>query len=201
EAAGRDEEAAGAYAKAVARFEVKLTESEDDEEATDAAMRLRWARIQHAELLERLQRRRQAGGEVRHPDEGECAVAEANGGSEGEADSARGDRTSALGAPEPEPEDRGPIAETQDSDDEEDEESDELEAAGRLGLERLFARLVQLGRIDLAYLVLDDLGGELADERTRATYAIYDPGDGLPQIMVEHWDGQAREKLDPTKKT
>jgi len=57
---------------------------------------------------------------------------------------------------------------------------------------------VQLSRIELAYLVLDDLGGELADERTRATYAIYDGGDGLPTIMVEHWDGRAREKLDPS---
>jgi hypothetical protein len=57
---------------------------------------------------------------------------------------------------------------------------------------------VQGGRHDLAYVVLDDLGGELADERTRATYAIYDPGDGLPTIMVERWDG-GREKLDPRK--
>ena len=59
-------------------------------------------------------------------------------------------------------------------------------------------RLVQLRRHDLALLVLDDLGGELADARTRSTYAIYDGGDGLATIMVERWDGGTREKIDPT---
>src|SRR5262249_30657317 len=90
-----------------------------------------------------------------------------------------------------------PDPEGDDEIDENDEDDEDDGSAGRLGLERLFTRLVNLGRIDLAYLVLDDLGGELSDSRTRATYAIYDPGDGLPQIMVEHWDGRAREKLDP----
>jgi len=66
-----------------------------------------------------------------------------------------------------------------------------------LGLERVFARLIGLGQNALAYVVLDDLGGELADERTRATYAIFDNGDGLPAIMVEHWEGGRRERIDP----
>ena len=71
--------------------------------------------------------------------------------------------------------------------------------AGRLGLERIFARLVQARHHDLAFLVLDELGGELADARTSATYTIYDPGDGAPTMMVEHWDGKTRERLDPTR--
>ena len=93
-------------------------------------------------------------------------------------------------------EDEGEASEDDEGAEGADDEDDDG-SAGRLGLERLFTRLVNLGRIDLAYLVLDDLGGELSDARTRATYAIYDPGDGLPLIMVEHWDGGVREKLDP----
>jgi hypothetical protein len=45
------------------------------------------------------------------------------------------------------------------------------------GLERLFARLIQLPRIESRLLVLDDLAassGPTIDQR--ATYAIYDPG-------------------------
>jgi hypothetical protein len=80
-----------------------------------------------------------------------------------------------------------------DSTDEYDDDSD----AGRLGLERLFTQLVKLARYDLAYLVLDDLGGELADSRTRATYAIYDAGDGFPQILMETWDDGVRQRFDP----
>jgi tetratricopeptide (TPR) repeat protein len=223
EGAGRDEEAASAYAKAVARFDAAMLEADDDELAAEAAMRLRWARIQHAQLLERLERWAQAVVEFRHLYEEERAIAEAEAEAEaaededdedgeeeeeaGEAE-AGGARSSsrqvlddgaevddeptlAVGDDDDDDEAGG------DGDDDEPEEEDEIGEAGRLGLERLFARLVQLARIDLAYLVLDDLGGELADDRTRATYAIYDPGDGLPQIMVEHWDGGVREKLDP----
>ena len=226
EGAGSDEEAASAYAKAVARFDAALLEADDDELAAEAAMRLRWARIQHAQLLERLQRWAQAVVEFRHLYEEERAIAEAEAEAEAEAaedeDDENGDGdeggeersdgstssssrqvlddgaevddepTLAVGDDDDDEDDDG-----EEPDDEEDEEEDEIGEAGRLGLERLFARLIQLQRIDLAYLVLDDLGGELADDRTRATYAIYDPGDGLPQIMVEHWDGNIREKLDP----
>jgi len=77
-----------------------------------------------------------------------------------------------------------------------DAEEDEI---GRLGLERIFARLVQLGRYDLAFLVLDDLGGEISDARTRANYALYDDGDGLPTIRVQHWGSGERERLDPSR--
>jgi len=227
EGAGRDEEAAAAYAKAVARFEARLADADDDDEIADSAMRLRWARIQHAQLLERLERWAAAVVEYRHLYDEERAVAEAEAAAEEEADehdeedddeehgAREGDGLLDDGAPAepalgtltgPVPaNDEDSSEEDGDEEDEEDEEGadgelddlDEDGDAGRLGLERLFTRLVNLGRIDLAYLVLDDLGGELSDARTRATYAIYDPGDGLPQIMVEHWDGRAREKLDP----
>ena len=226
EGAGRDEEAASAYAKAVARFDAAMLEADDDELAAEAAMRLRWARIQHAQLLERLERWAQAVVEFRHLYEEERAIAEAEAEAEAaedaeendadeddaaeESDAAKpgrqvlddgaevdGERQLAVG----DNDDDAEAGEAEDGDEEdeeeEDEEEDEIGEAGRLGLERLFARLIQLARIDLAYVVLDDLGGELADDRTRATYAIYDPGDGLPQIMVEHWDGGNREKLDP----
>ena len=229
EGAGRDEDAAAAYAKAVARFEARLAEADEDEEIADAAMRLRWARIQHAQLLERLERWAQAVVEFRHLYDEERAVAEAEEAAEAEADEhAEDDDEAGEGeeaGDEPDGGERqllddgaeisgeaaleGPSGalhhgphdsdddNARDGDDSDDDE--DATSAGRFGLERLFARLVQLGRIDLAYLVLDDLGGELADERTRATYAIYDSGDGLPLIMVEHWDGRAREKLDPAE--
>jgi tetratricopeptide (TPR) repeat protein len=223
EGAGRDEEAASAYAKAVARFDAALLEADDDEAAAEAALRLRWARIQHAQLLERLERWPQAVVEFRHLYEEERALAEA----EAEAEAAADDSDEDGGDDQEEPAGGRPgrqilddgaevdghtpspeLAELQAANDEiegegdgdgegEIDELDATENAGRLGLERLFARLVQLGRHDLAYLVLDDLGGELADDRTRATYAIYDAGDGLPQIMVEDWDGGARKKIDP----
>ena len=86
---------------------------------------------------------------------------------------------------------------SEDGDEPDVDDEDDEDEAGRAGLERLFARLVMARRFDLAFLVLDDLGGELADARTRATYAVYDPGDGLLVIMVEHWDGGERERLDP----
>jgi tetratricopeptide (TPR) repeat protein len=225
EGAGRDEEAAAAYAKAVARFEARLADADDDDEIADAAMRLRWARIQHAQLLERLERWAAAVVEYRHLYDEERAVAEAEAAAEEDADEHDEDDDEEHGAHEddgllddgapaepalgtltgPVPANDEESEEEEEEDEEEDDdgadgEIDDLDEdgdAGRLGLERLFTRLVNLGRIDLAYLVLDDLGGELSDARTRATYAIYDPGDGLPQIMVEHWDGRAREKLDP----
>jgi len=233
EGAGRDEEAAAAYAKAVARFEARLADADDDDEIADSAMRLRWARIQHAQLLERLERWAAAVVEYRHLYDEERAVAEAEAAAEEEGDEpddeeedeggahegdgllddgapavaetileepALGTLTGPVPANDEDSEDSDEEAEEEEDDDDADGELDDVDDdgdAGRLGLERLFTRLVNLGRIDLAYLVLDDLGGELSDSRTRATYAIYDPGDGLPQIMVEHWDGRAREKLDP----
>src|SRR5262249_26930214 len=182
-------------AKAVARFDAALLAADDDEEASDAAMRLRWARIQHAQLLERLERWPQAVVEFRHLYEEERAVAEA--AEEEESDSASASVSDSGSDSETETESE---SETETETESEPESgSVDWEAGGGGGLERVFARLIQLGRVDLAYVVLDDLGGELADDRTRATYAIYDPGDGLPQIMVEHWDGHARAKLDPTK--
>jgi tetratricopeptide (TPR) repeat protein len=258
EGAGRDEEAASAYAKAVARFDAALLDATDDETASEAAIRLRWARIQHAHLLERLERWPHAVVEFRHLYEEERQLAEAEAEAEAHEedddddddddddegdDEEAGDAGAAERAAVRDAEDSGEgdgellddgarvprhetgtvfgpdgstdadadgpdgsltgvrgLGEDEDDDDDDDDEGSEdglPEDAGRLGLERLFARLIQLRRIDLAYLVLDDLGGELADDRTRATYAIYDPGDGLPQIMVEHWDGGAREQLDP----
>jgi tetratricopeptide (TPR) repeat protein len=223
EGAGRDEEAAAAYSKAVARFDAALIDAEDDEAAAEAAARLRWAHIQHAHLLERLERWPQAVVEFRRLYEEERTIAEAEVEDDGEEDDEDEEGEEGEGPEEPSEEilDDGarvaPDAEAQGFDDEdEDEEDDEdddddlaaegvggdvdddvPEDAGRLGLERLFTRLVQLGKIDLAYLVLDDLGGEVADTRTRATYAIYDDGDGLPQIMVESWDGGERKKLKP----
>ena len=89
--------------------------------------------------------------------------------------------------------------EDEDDGDEEPDELDDDNDAGRLGLERLFTHLVENERYDLAYLVLDDLGGELADSRTRATYAIYDAGDGFPQILMEKWDDGARQRFDPAR--
>jgi tetratricopeptide (TPR) repeat protein len=86
-----------------------------------------------------------------------------------------------------------------DDGDEEQDELDDDNDAGRLGLERLFTHLVENERYDLAYLVLDDLGGELADSRTRATYAIYDAGDGFPQILMEKWDDGERQRFDPAR--
>jgi tetratricopeptide (TPR) repeat protein len=220
EGAGRDDAAAAAYAKAVARFEARLAEASEDEDVAEAAMRLRWARIQHAQLLERLQRWAQAVVEFRHLYEEERALAEAeeaaddedgdeddeDGEGEGETAGDEPHEGGAAGDDEAEPEGETLLedpaltaadAEADAAEAAEETEIDSGASAGRQGLERVFARLVQLGRLELAYVVLDDLGGELSDERTRATYAIYDPGDGLPQIMVEHWDGGTREKLDP----
>jgi tetratricopeptide (TPR) repeat protein len=232
EAAGKDERAVAAYAKAVARFDAQLGEvGDDDETAADVAARRRWARIQHAELLERLERWPQAIVEFRRLYEEEQALAEAEeAAAEVEAEQeerAAADEEAAAPAPMADApalppadhegetlleddtfaeaeaaadaelgltddDDLGEEGDEPDVDDEDDEDE-----AGRSGLERLFARLVMARRFDLAFLVLDDLGGELADARTRATYAVYDPGDGLLVIMVEHWDGGERERLDP----
>lgn len=239
EAAGRDEDAVSAYAKAVARFDAQLMDAADDEAAAEAAARRRWSRIQHAELLERLERWPQAIVEYRRLYEEEQAIAEA----EEQAEAAAEDEAAEEAAAEPSPapladapaplpdggagetllDDEGDAATAPEGSGRhvhahahgaghehdhdhhhdhvhEDEVDEEDEEAGRIGLERLFARLVQGARYDLAYVVLDDLGGELADTRTRATYAIYDPGDGLSTIMVEHWDGGDRERLDPVRK-
>jgi tetratricopeptide (TPR) repeat protein len=231
EAAGKDERAVAAYAKAVARFDAQLGEvGDDDETAADVAARRRWARIQHAELLERLERWPQAIVEFRRLYEEEQALAEAEEAA-AEVEAEQEERAAEEEGPPPPPMADAPAMPPPDnegetlledetftavgddgddldltSDDDElsedgdepdvDDEDDEDEA-GRAGLERLFARLVMARRFDLAFLVLDDLGGELADARTRATYAVYDPGDGLLVIMVEHWDGGERERLDP----
>jgi tetratricopeptide (TPR) repeat protein len=226
EATGRDREAVGAYAKAVARFDAQLLEAKDDETAADVAARRRWARIQHAELLERLELWPQAVLEYRRLYEEEQALAEAEEQAAREAEeedegSDDDDEAGEAGAGVPDSagassdEAAGDVGQTlldagsgdgradtehdhsrhdHDHDHDHDEEEEET---GRIGLERVFARLVQRGHHDLAFLVLDDLGGELADARTRATYAIYDPGDGMPCIMVEHWDGNVRERLTP----
>lgn len=212
EAAGREEAAVGAYAKAVARFDAELTEAQDDEAAAEASARRRWARIQHAELLERLGRWPQAIAEFRRLYEEEQAIAEAEEAAEEseeqESDEAAGTEGKPhavlADAPAPLPEggagetllDSEESAETNDSDGEDGTHSEE-EESGRIGLERLFARMIQAKRIDMAFLVLDELGGELAEPRTRATYTLYDPGDGLQTIMVEHWDSGERERLDP----
>jgi len=233
EAAGKDEKAVAAYAKAVARFDAQLGEvGDDDETAADVAARRRWARIQHAELLERLERWPQAIVEFRRLYEEEQALAEAEEAAaevEAEQEAREGGADEDAGAPAPmadapamPPEDHegetlleddtfaaaeaaadDELGLTHDDDLDEDgdepdvDDDDDEDEAGRAGLERLFARLVMARRFDLAFLVLDDLGGELADARTRATYAVYDPGDGLSTIMVEHWDGGERERLDP----
>lgn len=214
EAAGRDEEAVAAYAKAVARFDAQLDETTDDEQAAEVAARRRWARIQHAELLERLERWPQAVVEYRRLLEEEEALAEAEAEEEAEGDDEDetldgdyplddgqgGDRAPDGAHADDEDDDAGDLDDEDtgehvdpDHDHDHDDEYDE----GRRGLERVFARLIGGRRFDLAYLVLDDLGGELADPRTRATYTIYDPGDGVSTIMVEHWDSGDREKLDP----
>jgi tetratricopeptide (TPR) repeat protein len=227
EAAGRDEEAASAYAKAVARFDAALITANDDEAIEEMAARRRWARIQHAEILERLQRWPQAIVEYRRLYEEEQAVdeaeLEAEEGEEGEDEDDEqeaGDDTVTGEFPMHDGETALPVEATNpaasvggqgeahdhdhdrdhDHDHAHEHEHEDSEDDGRVGLERLFSRLVGQGRVDLAYLVLDDLGGELADARTRATYAIYDVGDGLPTIMVEHWDTGARERMDPGAK-
>jgi tetratricopeptide (TPR) repeat protein len=233
EAAGKDEKAVAAYAKAVARFDAQLGEvGDDDETAADVAARRRWARIQHAELLERLERWPQAIVEFRRLYEEEQAIAEAEEAAAeveaAEAEHAHDDdaeapppppMTDAPAPPPPENEGETLLEDdtfaavdeggedgldvtddddlSEDGDEDVDDDDDDEDDAGRAGLERLFARLVMARRFDLAFLVLDDLGGELADARTRATYAVYDPGDGLLTIMVEHWDGGERERLDP----
>lgn len=233
EAIGRDEEAAGAYAKAVARFDAAVAEASEEELAAEMAARRRWGRVQHAQLLERLERWPQAVVEYRRLYEEEQAVAEAEAEAEAEAQAAAdGDgeegegegggegedvvaEAAALHGVDPaehmheldlngEPEEETLVEEDDDEDDQPEGDADgngedELDA-GRLGLERLFARFVQLSRLDMAYLVLDDLGGEIADQRTRATYTLYDAGDGLPAITVEHWDGGRRERLDPQRR-
>ncbi len=235
ESAGRDELAAGAYAKAVARFDAVLLEAGDDESASEAALRLRWARIQHAHLLERLQRWPQAVVEFRHLYEEERTLAEAEAEAEAHAhdddddeDDENGDerhedgaasshgevlddghrvepgepeglfaravvvpierddaassggpaRTAAEGQPagaadegekadgddegDEDDGDEDDVDENDEDDDEGDEDDDDEddhegldlpEDAGRLGLERLFARLIQLRRFDLAYVV------------------------------------------------
>lgn len=235
EAMGRDAEAASAYAKALARFDASLLDAPDDETATEVAARRRWARVQHATLLERMEFWPQAIVEYRRLYEEEQAIAEAEEQAAAEAESEDSDdepggdedadakneaksaeelsaasvladdlKAASLtegGAGEAIHDEGSPFPPGEkDGAAEDDEENDEELESGRIGLERLFVRFVQLGRHDLAYLVLDDLGGELSDTRTRATYAIYDPGDGLATIMVEHWDGGERERLDPSRK-
>jgi tetratricopeptide (TPR) repeat protein len=232
EAAGRDAEAASAYAKALARFEASLVDAPDDETATEVAARRRWARVQHATLLERMECWPQAIVEYRRLYEEEQAIAEAEEQAAAEADPEHTDdegHESEHGKDADKPAEASPEAKEQvleealtslkeggagetihdeeppsdapDGDGAEagDEDDEELET-GRIGLERLFVRFVKLGRHDLAYLVLDDLGGELSDAGTRSTYAIYDPGDGLATIMVESWDGGERQRLDPARK-
>jgi tetratricopeptide (TPR) repeat protein len=222
EAAGRDEEAVAAYAKAVARFDAQLDETTDDEQAAEVAARRRWARIQHAELLERLERWPQAIVEYRRLYEEEQAIAEAEEQAEAveeaeaaeaaELDGAAGAPLPDAPAPPPDEEEgetlldeagagggHGADADGEETDDELGAEAEfeaEEEEAGRVGLERVFTRLIQTRRYDLAFVVLDDLGGELSDPRTRATYTLYDPGNGTTTIMVEHWDGGDRERLE-----
>jgi Tfp pilus assembly protein PilF len=218
EAAGEDEEAVAAYAKAVQRFDAQLVEADDDEAAAEAAARRRWTMIQHAELLERLEKWPQAIVQYRRLHEEEQAIAEA----EEQAEEARSDEEEGDAGEEERPaddeaepvhrrrleellEDTGaetaepardlPTPVDEATEEEHDHEEDEV---GRLGLERVFVRLVQLGRYDLAFVVLDDLGGEIADARTRANYALYDDGDGLPTIRVQHWGSGQRERLDPS---
>ena len=178
EKGARNEEACSAYAKAIVRFDAIMIDAKDEDAAGDAAARRRWSRIQLAQILERLGRWPQAVVEFRRLYEEEQALAEME--AEAELDGDDADAREAAGAGD-------------DSTDEYDDDSD----AGRLGLERLFTQLVKLARYDLAYLVLDDLGGELADSRTRATYAIYDAGDGFPQILMETWDDGVRQRFDP----
>lgn len=222
EAAGEDEPAVAAYAQAGARFEAALSEANDEESATEAAARRRWTLIQHADLLERLERWPQAIVLFRRLFEEEEAIAEA----EAEAEAAAAEAEAEEAANEPRVEDApspGPAAEAlvesvkqpvaveggldagsvvdaaqslreEGEDDAEDDEGDEI---GRRGLERIFVRLIELGRADLAFLVLDDLGGELSDEPSRTSYAIFDEGEGIPRIMAERWDDGERRQLDP----
>lgn len=227
EAAGEDEPAVAAYAKAGARFEAALAEATDEDLATEAAARRRWTLIQHADLLERLERWPQAIVLFRRLLEEEEAIAEAEAEAEAEA---AAEAAEAEPLPEPRPEeapapavaeaivaatvaaepapmpvpmegglDAGSVVDAaqalREEGDDDEEDEDEV---GRRGLERIFVRLVELGRADLSFLILDDLGGELSDERTRASYAIFDDGDGIPRIMVERWDGGERKQLDPT---
>jgi Tfp pilus assembly protein PilF len=216
EAAGRDDEAVAAYAKAVARFDAQLDETDDDEQAAETAARRRWSRIQHAELLERLERWPQAIVEYRRLYEEEQAIAEAEEHAEAVEQAEAAEQAeleppppSLTDAPAPPPDDADGETLLDDDEahahghDDDHEEAgdgefpDDDDEAGRIGLERVFARLIQTSKIDLAFVVLDDLGGELSDPRTRATYALFDPGDGKTAIMVEHWDGGERERLDP----
>ncbi len=203
----RDEEACSAYAKAIVRFDAIMIDAGDEDAAADAAARRRWSRIQLAQILERLERWPQAVVEFRRLYEEERAIAEmdAEGEIEGELGSeadpdpdadadADADVDGDDGYYEDE-DDEPPAAHADDDTDEYDDDND----AGRLGLERLFTQLVKNVRYDLAYLVLDDLGGELADSRTRATYAIYDAGDGFPQILMETWDDGVRQRFDPAR--
>jgi tetratricopeptide (TPR) repeat protein len=221
EAAGHDRRAVAAYASAVRRFDAALADAENDEDAADAAARRRWGRMQHAALLERLQEWALAVVEYRRLYEEEQALAEAEEEAElaaeeaeAEEEAQRPERETDSEAPPPEPLSDGSAGETlldtagaaqiagertadltlpgHDT----SEELDEDEHAGRIGLERVFARLIALGHNDLAYVVLDDLGGEISDSRTRANYTIFDSGDGLSRIMIEHWDDGKREKLE-----
>jgi tetratricopeptide (TPR) repeat protein len=212
EKAERDEEGCAAYAKAIVRFDAIMIDAKDEEAAADAAARRRWSRIQLAQILERLERWPQAVVEFRRLYEEERTIAEMDAEAELEGDEdipddaevdpleEDGDDVEAGDAADDdlfddEVDGDGPIEGPSDEDDEFDDDTD----AGRLGLERLFTQLVKHARYDLAYLVLDDLGGELADSRTRATYAIYDAGDGFPQILMETWDDGVRQRFDPVR--
>jgi len=224
EAAGDDEAAVAAYAKAVQRFDAQLLEADDDEAATEAAARRRWTMIQHGELLERLEKWPQAIVQYRRLHEEEQAIAEAEAEAEEASDEDEEDQAEEsdeveqphrvveeetthprqlqelLEAIDPAPATHEPdhTADASSSTTPPSDEGDEDEV-GRLGLERIFARMIQLGRYDLAFLVLDDLGGEVSDSRTRANYALYDDGDGLPTIRVQHWGSGERERLDPSR--
>lgn len=223
EAAGEDEPAVAAYAQAGARFEAALSEATDEESATEAAARRRWTLIQHADLLERLERWPQAIVLFRRLFEEEEAIAEAE--AEAEAAAAEAEAEEAANeprvedAPSPSPTaealvesvkplppvavegglDAGSVVDAAQSlrEDDEDEDTGEEDEIGRAGLQRIFVRLIELGRADLAFLVLDDLGGELSDEASRTSYAIFDEGEGIPRIMAERWDDGERRQLDP----
>ncbi len=205
EAADRIEESVGAYAKAVARFDANLAEAQDDETAAEAAARRRFTRIQMAALLEQLGRWPQAIAEYRRLHEEEEALAEVTAHAEEANSSAEEDEES-----EEEPalsdvagelsEEEGETlldAEIKDATGEADEHQhdDPDEEAGRQGLGRVFCRFVRRGRLEMAFLLLDEMGGEYTDGEAGDTYTIYDPGDGFSTIMVERAGG-SRKRLD-----
>ncbi|MBI4508839.1 MAG: tetratricopeptide repeat protein [Deltaproteobacteria bacterium] len=210
EAAGHDREAVAAYAKAVARFHAEVMAADGEDAEAEAAARRRWARMQHAAMLERLECWPQSIAEFQRLLEEEQAIAEALEQEEEEEDDESPAEEPAPSAAESEPAIAGEAvsgdagetlldtgAEEKSDEGDDGESLDDEAEVGRAGLERVFTRMIQLKRNDLAFLVLDSLGGELSDGRTRATYTIYDPSSGVSTIMVEHWDTGARTRLDP----